>query len=147
IEYARVCVPTRRYQAAASLYASAFAADPKLAEHRRPDYRYDGACYAALAAAGKGSDGAHLNNRERIYWRRQALTWLRADLALRIRQLESGKPADRAAVQEHLRHWQRDPDLVSLRDPEALTRLSAEERQACQKLWADVAAVLRTASS
>jgi tetratricopeptide (TPR) repeat protein len=35
-------------------------------------------------------------------------------------------------------------ELASLRDREALARLSAEERAACEKLWSDVAALLKT---
>jgi hypothetical protein len=39
-----------------------------------------------------------------------------------------------------MQHWQRDPDLDGLRDP-AATRLSADERQACQQLWGEVEAL------
>jgi hypothetical protein len=34
--------------------------------------------------------------------------------------------------------WQRDSDLIGLRDQEALAKLPADEREACQKLWAGV---------
>jgi hypothetical protein len=57
--------------------------------------------------------------------------------------MESGKPADRAAVQQALRHWQEDSDLAGIRDAAALAKLPAEERTACEKLWADVAALLQ----
>jgi len=77
--------------------------------------------------------------------RQQALDWLRADLALRTRQLESGKPADRAAVRQALRHWQKDTDLAGLRDREALAKRSAQEQKASAQLWADVAALRKKA--
>jgi serine/threonine-protein kinase len=44
-----------------------------------------------------------------------------------------------------MRHWQADPDLAGLRDPAELAKLSAEERVACERLWADVAALLQQA--
>src|SRR5262249_60068767 len=65
------------YAAAASLYADAFAARPSLA----PPNRYNAACAAALAGTGQGKDAARLGGSQRLALRRQALTWLRADLA------------------------------------------------------------------
>jgi hypothetical protein len=44
-------------------------------------------------------------------------------------------------------HWQQDSDLAGLRDPDAVARLPADERQACQQLWADVAALLKQAQA
>jgi hypothetical protein len=85
------------------------------------------------------------NDKERTRLRKQALDWLRAELALWTKQLESGKPPDRGAVQQALRHWQTDSDLAGLRDKDALAKLSAEERAAFTKLWADVVALLKKA--
>jgi hypothetical protein len=64
---------------------------------------------------------------------------------LRTKQLESDPTADRAAGQQALRHWQKDPDLAGIRDQEGLATLPSEERAACAKLWADVAALLKKA--
>lgn len=44
-----------------------------------------------------------------------------------------------------LEHWRKDTDLACLRDAEALKAVSAEERQACERLWADVAALSKKA--
>jgi hypothetical protein len=44
-----------------------------------------------------------------------------------------------------LQHWQTDPDLAGLRDPEPLAKLPESEQEACRKLWADVAALLKKA--
>jgi tetratricopeptide (TPR) repeat protein len=130
---------------ATRLYAAAFAADPKLADDLQVQHRYNATCLAALAAAGQGEDAAKLDDQERTRLRQQALDWLRADLALRHKQLETGKPADRSEAQRALLHWQKDTDLAGLRDAAALAKLPADERAACEKLWADVAALLKTA--
>ena len=130
---------------ATRLYAAAFAADPKLADDLEAGHRYNAACYAALAAAGQGEDAAKLDDKDKARLRQQALDWLRADLALRTRQLESGQPADRTAAQQALRHWQKDTDLAGLRDAAALARLPSDEQKACSQLWADVAALLKKA--
>jgi hypothetical protein len=127
---------------AVRLFAAAFATEPKLADDERVALRYAASCQAALAAAGKGRDSAALARSQRLGLRRQALTWLRAELSLRAKQLRNSNPAERAAVQEFLRRWQSDPDLAGLRDRDALAGLSAEERQACRKLWADVEALV-----
>jgi len=50
---------------------------------------------AALAAAGQGEDAAKLDDKERTRLRKQALDWLRADLALRRKQ-PPPRPADRS---------------------------------------------------
>jgi serine/threonine-protein kinase len=137
------CQIKKLHHTAAGLYAAAFAADPKLADDLKAGHRYNAACYAALAAASQGDDAAQLEDKEKARLRMQALDWLRADLALHTKQLESGQPADRAAALERLRHWQKDSDLAGLRDAAALAPLPAEERAAWAKLWADVAALLK----
>jgi hypothetical protein len=126
------------------LWAEALESDLGLANDLRAAHRYNAACAAALAAAGKGEDATKLDDKERVRLRKQALDWLRADLALRTKQLESGPPADRAA-QQALRHWQKDPDVAGIRDQEALAKLPPEERAAYERLWADVAALLKKA--
>jgi hypothetical protein len=45
-------------------------------------------------------------------------------------------------VRETLAKWQGDTDLVGVRDKDALAKLPEAEREAWQKLWADVAALL-----
>jgi hypothetical protein len=80
-------------------------------------------------------------------FRRQALDWLRADLAAYAKLAESDKAATKQAVRQRLEHWQKDADLAGLRAPEALAKLPADEREACQQLWADVAALLQKVSA
>jgi serine/threonine-protein kinase len=143
--FARVCELKQRFAAAAGLYAEVFAARPGLAADPRAGHRYNGACAAAQAGCGQGVDATGLSTGDRLRWRRQALTWLRADLGALTDLLDKGPPQARLVVQQNLRHWQYDPDLAGLRDPEALNRLPEAERQAWTRLWADVAELLERA--
>src|SRR5262249_40942866 len=129
LEYASLCSVTRRYATSVRLYADAFTTDSTFADNLQAGHRYNAARAAALAACGKGKDAAKLDETERSRLRGQSLTWLRADLTARGKQLESGEPTDRMEVQRVLRHWQKDVDLAGLRGDEAIARLPAGERE------------------
>jgi tetratricopeptide (TPR) repeat protein len=137
----------QRYAAAVRFYEQAFAADPKLAGGLRIPHRYNAACAAALAGCGQGKDADPSDGNERARLRRQALEWLRADLAA-YRQLLAKEP-DKASplVRERMQRWQQDKDFAGVRSPAALTRLTEAERQQWQKLWADVAELLARAGN
>src|SRR6266511_129723 len=139
VELARFCVSYKeRYRTAVGFFADAFTAEPKLANELQTQHRYNAACAAALAFAGKGADAAKLDDKERGRLRQQALDWLRADLAAYTRFAEKGNPKTRQAVQQRLAHWHQDADLTPLRDEKALAALPEKERAAWQKLWAEV---------
>jgi serine/threonine-protein kinase len=140
-----VCQSRGLYGAAARLYADAFATDRALAEDPNLECRYHAARCAALAGCGLGEDGADLSAVERTRWRRPARAWLRADLTLRARTLDGGSPAARVQVRNLLTRWQADPDLAGLREPRALEKWPAEERQECLALWNEVSAVFHRA--
>ena len=53
---AELCYHKRWYAASARFWADAFAASPQLAEHTEHRHRYNAACSAALAGAGRGKD-------------------------------------------------------------------------------------------
>jgi WD40 repeat protein/Tfp pilus assembly protein PilF len=142
LQLAKLAVKMRRWSLAVRLYGDAFAHRPALAVDRNTDHRYDAACYAALAAGSPDRDAAKLDDPERARLRHQAVAWLRADLDYWTQQAATDKPNDRALVEERLRWWQKDPDLVGLRDADPVAKLPAGERDACLRLWADVAAVL-----
>jgi tetratricopeptide (TPR) repeat protein len=142
LEFARLCVLKKRYAASVRFSAEGFALEPKRADDLGQAHRYSAACCAALAAAGQGLDATDLRPMQRLALRRQALTWLRDDLRLRHKQLTSGAQREAAAARAVLLHWQKDSDLAGLRDADALDKLSAQERQACASLWADVTALL-----
>jgi serine/threonine-protein kinase len=158
------CESAARYAAASRLYADAFAADPGLAEgltahcRRRAaqesnksdrvealntEGRYRAARCAALAGCGLGKDRARLSAAERMHWRRKALKWLRADLVVWSKALDSSRRADRDLATEMLTLWQDEPDLAGLREASALGKLSAEERKECLDLWGEVGTLLR----
>jgi serine/threonine-protein kinase len=140
--FALLCQQYRqRYADAARFYEGAFTANPKLAEDLEKGHRYDAACAAALAGCGRGKDPAGLDAKQRARWRKQAQAWLRADLTLLTRRLESGKPAGRTAVRQALERWASDARLAGVRGAEALGKLPAAERAGWAKLWAEAEAL------
>jgi tetratricopeptide (TPR) repeat protein len=135
---ARMCQDYKKlYAAATRFYADAFAAEPKLADDLKGGHRYNAACAAARAGCGQGQDAAHVDDQERARLRRQALTWLRADLARYVQAAEKGPAQVRAAVRQQLAHWQQDSDFAGVRGA-ALAKLPEAERRLWQKLWAEV---------
>jgi eukaryotic-like serine/threonine-protein kinase len=144
-DYAYLCALTRRYPASARLYAEAFQADATLADNLPAGHRYNAAYAAAQAGCGQGNDADKLDDKERARLRQQAREWLRADLTSWSKQAASDKEADRALVHKTLTHWQGDPDLAGVRDPEALAKLPETERAEWQKLWAEVKGLLEKA--
>jgi serine/threonine-protein kinase len=127
---------------AVRLYEEGFAAEPASENNLGAQHRYNAACAAARIGGGAGEEGVPLGAEERARRRRQALAWLRADLAAWARLLEGGKPNERSTVRATLRHWRVDPDLAGLRDPEQVKHLPADEQPACRQLWDEVGALL-----
>ena len=76
-------------------------------------------------------------------FRRQALDWLRADLAVYAKQLPAANAQDQTKLHKQMEHWLRDDDLIALRDAAALAKLAADEREAWQQLWDEVETLLR----
>ena len=64
---------------------------------------------------------------------------------LAVRLLHQARP--RRKQHPHIRqtppHRQKDLDLAGIRDPAAVAKLPADEQEACKKLWADVAGLLK----
>jgi tetratricopeptide (TPR) repeat protein len=127
-----------RYAAAARFYADAFATDPKLADDLQRQHRYHAACSAALASAGQGEDAKDLSDQERLKLRQHALDWLRADLTLYARRIESAEPAAKRHLWGQLAQWQKDTGLASVRDKAALDQLREDERKQWRELWDEV---------
>jgi tetratricopeptide (TPR) repeat protein len=144
LELLEWCQVKKLHHTAAKLYADAFTAEPKLADDLKTSHRYNAACFAALAAAGQGEDSAKLIDRERARLRKQALDWLRADLALWARLFDDGE-VGRSRLARALKIWQQDRDLAGLRERAALAKLPAEEQKVSTQLWADVATLLKKA--
>jgi tetratricopeptide (TPR) repeat protein len=143
IALAQMCeTHKKRYAAAARFYVTAFAALPTLANDLGAGHRYNAASAGALAGCGQGKDAADLTPMQRLHWRRQALTWLHADLRA-WQQLIAREPIKaRPPVVKQMQHWLADTDFNGVRGAAALGRLAAEERAAWARLWADVADLL-----
>jgi tetratricopeptide (TPR) repeat protein len=125
---------------AARLYRASFAGQPQLAD----SYRHFAAAAAARAGCGQGKDAIALGETERARWRQQALKWLRADLeAGRDRLVKD--PERAGSILQKMRGWRDGADFTGMREPDALAKLPEAERQAWQKLWADVAHALSEA--
>jgi serine/threonine-protein kinase len=147
IELAQLCRLKELYAAAARFYAAAFAAEPKIAQDVPNAFRYNAACAAALAGCALGKDAEKPDGKDRARLRRQALDWLREDLAWWAKKIENGTAQARLAARQRLQHTQSDPDLAGLRDKEALAKRSAQEQKAFAQLWADVAELLKKAEA
>jgi serine/threonine protein kinase/Tfp pilus assembly protein PilF len=135
----------KRYRDAVRLYAGAFLDQPGLAEDLRDGYRYRASRAALLASAGKGEGTGPLNEAEKTRLRRQALTWLQAELQACKELLQDAVPT-LTDCQRQLDLWRRDPDLAPVREPKQLAELPAGERKAWQELWAEVDRVLQQIS-
>jgi serine/threonine-protein kinase len=134
----------RLYTTSARYYASALAAKEPLPDDFVARQRFDAARVAVLAGCGEGEDAGKLGEEERALRRKQALAWLRADLAAWEKQMASGQPQPRAVLRA-LTHWQKHRDLEGVRGAEGLKRLPEDERAAWQQLWAEVAALVKRA--
>src|SRR5262249_13062402 len=98
--------------------------------------RYNAACAAALAGCGQGNDAAKLDDKERSRLRKQALEWLRADLAAWGKLLEK-EPKAHPVVQQTMQYSLADKDFTGVRG-DALATLPETERQEWHKLWQEV---------
>jgi WD40 repeat protein/formylglycine-generating enzyme required for sulfatase activity/tetratricopeptide (TPR) repeat protein len=102
--------------------------------------RYAAARAAALAAAGQGK--SQFPDAAKVKLRRQALDWLKAELA----DWSKVQPP-RVFVARTLWHWQQDSALAGIRDQAALAKLPAAEQKAFTRFWADVAKTVAPADS
>jgi serine/threonine-protein kinase len=146
IEFANLCQRKQLYAAAARFSAAAMAAEPELAQDMPKAVRYNAACAAALAGCGAGKDMEKPDSQERARLRRQALDWLREDLAWWAKKIETGTAQARTPARSRLQLSQSDSALAGVRDRDRLARLPDEERAQWERLWSDVDALLRRAS-
>ena len=144
IEFASMCIQKKYYVFAAKLYEQAFRDDPKLAENLQAGHRYNAACAAALAGCGQGKDDPQPNDAEKTRLRKQALDWLKADLAVWTKQIDN--EAQRKDVERTLRHWKVDADLAGIRDEPALASTPESERGEWKELWKKVNALIKKLS-
>jgi tetratricopeptide (TPR) repeat protein len=145
LSFATLCQARGWHAAATRLLAQALAAEPKLGDDRRTQYRYNGACAAVQAGCGKSKDNPAPDVAAQAELRRQALEWLTAELAAWTKTIDSGDPKTRAQVARTLLHWNSDPDLAGIRDADALAKLPKTEGDEWLALWADVEALRKRA--
>ncbi len=141
VALAELCRLKRLYTTSAQFWRDAFEARPQLAGDLQTGHRYNAVCAAALAGSGQGADAGKLTEPERGALRRQALEWLRADLAAWGKELDADADKARATVRQQMQHWLQDPDFAGVRDPGSLAQLPEAERQEWHKLWEEVKAM------
>jgi eukaryotic-like serine/threonine-protein kinase len=144
---------TKRYALAARLWSEAMGTEPKLGDDRTAQHRYNAACAAALAVRVGPVPTARpvelallepkLEDTAKARLRKQALDWLRAELAAWKRVSMIVEPGNKEFVATTLAHWKQDADLASIRDEAELAKLPEAERKEWQTLWADVDALLK----
>ncbi len=118
------------------LYERAFAADPKLLEGPVSAHRDFAVTLAVRLAAGLTADQARPDDAERTRLRRLALKWLQGGWPAWQGLLKPGQPRRLKAVAEQvLMKLRNDPGLASVRTPEALAKLPAEESDAWHAFW------------
>jgi hypothetical protein len=75
-----------------------------------------------------------------------ALGWLPDGLSFDAGPLPRLPPAGIQRLRRTLLHWQKDPDLATVRDPDSLRKLPEAEQVAWGNLWAQVDALLARSS-
>jgi Flp pilus assembly protein TadD len=145
VEFAELAYRQEIFGGSARLWHEAFQAQQDLADDMNAQHRYNAACAAALAGCGKGKDDPPLDDNARARWRKQALEWIKADLAAWAKILSAGPPQARDTVRKSLEHWQRDSDLAGVRDAAGLDALPRDEAEAWRTLWRQVESQLATA--
>lgn len=123
----------RWYASAVDLYAEAFERDAKLTDRLDWGYRVEAARAAAMAADGQG-EGAPTEAAAKVALRRKALDWLRAE-ANAWNIVAKRSPEAEAEARKAFESWLRMPDFASVREPDRLTQLSAEEQTTWTEFW------------
>jgi serine/threonine-protein kinase len=142
LAFAELCAAYKHYYyAAVRFYEEAFVKQPDLASDLKSGNRYFAASVAALAGCRQGKDADRTDDKERTRLRRQAISWLRDELAAWRQLLGKGPDKMRAVVEQKMKSWQQDTDFAGVRGPEAISKLPEDERQAWQKLWQEVEAL------
>jgi tetratricopeptide (TPR) repeat protein len=131
--------------AAARLFSEAFADKPTLADDLGIGRRYFAARTACQAGCGRDKYGGMIDKEERARLRRQALDWLKADLAAWRQVLEDGGAEAGPVVTRQMQRWQQDPGFVGVRAPDALGKLPEGEQKLWQALWREVGQTLDSA--
>ncbi|MFO0958370.1 MAG: protein kinase [Isosphaeraceae bacterium] len=139
--FARLAFARGRPEAAARLWAEAFAASPDLAADLVAMNRFQAARAAALAGDEGDRKPPQSSAEARASWRRLCLEWLRADLRASKALLGSGTVPQRAGVARRLGRWHVDPALAPVRDEPGLSTLPDAERGPLDEFWDEIRAI------
>ena len=131
------------FGASARLFTGPFQSDPQLAEDMTAQNRYNAACAAALAAAGKGNDKPP-SEPQRPGGGSRPSTGSRRISPTGPSRPSPVRPRRTLLVKETLVHWKADADLAAIRDEQSLNSLPEDQQKACRSLWADVDMLLKT---
>jgi tetratricopeptide (TPR) repeat protein len=152
--FVQMCLETKRYATAARLYAEALESDPRLVRDRQAWHRLEAARTAALAATGRGEDEPSVDDGQKGRLRRQALVWLKAELAdavaagpAQTRLGEASYTRLEEAYYQLLWKWRGDGQLACVRELEALARLPLTERRQWEAFWAEVEDMIKRAEA
>jgi serine/threonine-protein kinase len=143
---AEVCLVKGLPALAARLYRDAFRDRPALAEGLADGRRLRAARAAALAGTGRGGDVPPLDRADRALWRKQALDWLRDDLAACSKALDGGEAPRRFEALKALNLAKLQRDVAGLRGEASPSELSDQERKDWRSLWGEVERLLAKAS-
>jgi tetratricopeptide (TPR) repeat protein len=146
LELAALARGAGRPALAAWLYGVAFKVSPGLASDPDTGQRL-AAARAAVAAAESGAEPLPFDDMARPELRRQALVWLKADLAAWSKRLDAADARSRATIARTLDEWKRTADLAGVREARALEAFSEGERWAWQLLWAQVESLAKKAGT
>jgi hypothetical protein len=135
---AQMASDQKRFAVAAGLWAEALEGDSTLGDNLLMQPRYQAARAAVLAAEGKGRDEPPLDEAAKARFRHQALEWLRSELTACTALLVSRSGPVRPKTVRNPKDWRQDSDLAGIREPVALERMPADERNAFARFWADV---------
>ncbi|MFO0801936.1 MAG: protein kinase [Gemmataceae bacterium] len=136
----------RQYVLAVQLYSRQMKRQPveRAALWPPDDVLHNAARCAILAADGQDIQMTEFGMEEWGHLLDRAHAWLQRDLTLLTplaQELDK-----RQLLAARLRSWQRDPDFVSIRDPERLARMTAWERARWDQFWLDVGHLLAVAT-
>lgn len=101
-----------RYAVSVRLYTEAFAANPKIVDDRRTQHPYNLACAASLTGSRLGKDDPPPDAAAQAEFRRQALKWLKYDLDVWSKVLDSGSPETKGQITPTLRQLWSDVDKL-----------------------------------
>jgi tetratricopeptide (TPR) repeat protein len=139
---AELCLRYRNHPAAAlRLYTTVFNSDSRWLDHVPRGHRREAARAALLVACGIGEDAKGIEEQERIRLRKQALSWMQADVLALEKALREKRPLYQ--MREILSGLKRSPSFSCVRDPVQLGKLPDTERMAWRKVWNDIDAVFQ----